>query len=111
VTAPKAGTTGPEATRAEATRTLVGYTLLRLGLLVAVFLVLYLLPLAFDVQVPLLLALLLAVVLQLPMAWLLFPGKRHRVGVLLAERSSARGGERARLRAALTGEERPDDQT
>jgi hypothetical protein len=95
--------------RAEVARALTGYTLLRLGLLVAVFLVLYYLPQAFDVEVPLLLAVLLAVVLQLPMAWLLFPAQRHRVGVLLAERSSARGGERARLRAALAGEDAPND--
>ncbi len=94
--------------RAEVARTLTGYTLLRLGLLAAVFLVLYYLPMAFDVEVPLLLAVLLAVVLQLPMAWLLLPAQRHRVGVLLAERSTARGSQRARLRAALAGEDAPD---
>jgi hypothetical protein len=95
--------------RGDLVKTLTGYTLLRLGLLAAVFLVLYFLPRAFDVEVPLLLAVLLAVVLQLPMAWLLLPGQRHRVAVLLGERSSARGGERARLRAVLAGEEASSD--
>jgi len=95
--------------QAELARTLAGYTLLRVGLLVGVFLVLYYVPLLFGVEVPLLLAVLLAVVLQLPMAWLLFPGQRHRIGVLLAARSSERGGERARLRAALAGEDAADD--
>ena len=83
---------------------IAGYTAARLLLIAAVTVVVYFLPRAFDVEVPLVLALLVAIVLQLPMAWLLLPRQRYQVTELLAARTSQRRTERDRLRAALSGE-------
>jgi hypothetical protein len=92
-------------TRTSLVKAVVGYSLLRAALLIGDVLVLFLLPRAFGVEVPLLVAVLLGLVVQLPMAWLLFPGQRHRVSALLAARSGTRVDERARLRAALAGDD------
>jgi len=53
---------------------------------------------------PLVPVLLAAVVLQLPLAWLLFAPLRRKVNLALAGRQSTRRVERDRLRAALRGE-------
>lgn len=74
------------------------YTLLRIATLVVLTALLSLL-------MPLILALLFAVVLALPLSWVVFGGVRRRVNAAMAVKSSARRGERERLRAALDGRE------
>jgi hypothetical protein len=83
------------------TKAIAGYTALRLGLVVALAVFLYFVPQLAGVQIPLIVAVLLAVVLQLPMAWLLFERQRNRLTGLM--RTAERRGERDRLRAALAG--------
>jgi len=88
---------------AEATRSgrlfryLAVYTVLRLGLLVVLTAVL-----AFFM--PLIVALLFAIIVQLPLAWLLFTGPRSRVNDAIAVSTARRRQERERLQSALTGE-------
>lgn len=89
----------------ELARAVITYSVLRLLLVVGLILVLYYLPRLAGVQLPLIMAVLLAVVLQLPMAWLLFAGPRLRVTALMAARSADRRTERERLRAALAGDD------
>jgi len=54
--------------------------------------------------VPFLIALVLAVVLQLPLAMLLFGPQRAKVNALTSELTAERRGERDRLRIALRGD-------
>lgn len=77
---------------------LVIYTALRLGLIAVLTAVLVLF-------MPLIVALAFAIILQLPLAYLLFPGPRRRVNAALAAASGQRRAERDRLRAALAGED------
>jgi len=56
---------------------------------------------------PLIVALLFAIIVQLPLSWLLFTGPRRRVNDAIAEVSERRRAERARLQSALSGGE-PD---
>ena len=74
------------------------YSLLRLAL-VAVLTALLM------IFMPLIVALLFAVVIQLPLSWLLFAGPRRRVNEAIARSSAQRRAERDRLQAALSGEE------
>ena len=76
---------------------LLAYTVLRLGLIVILTAVLALF-------MPLIVALLFAIIVQLPLAYVLFPGPRKRVNAALAGASAHRRAERERLRAALAGE-------
>jgi len=76
---------------------LLAYTALRIVLIVVLAVLLSL------VMIPLV-ALVFAVVLQLPLAWLLFAPLRRKVNLALAGRQSTRRVERDRLRAALRGE-------
>ena len=78
-------------------RQLVVYTVLRLSLVIALTAVL-----AFFM--PLIVALLFAIIVQLPLAWLLFSGPRTRVNEAMAQASARRRAERARLQSALSGE-------
>jgi hypothetical protein len=73
------------------------YTLERLGLTAA---------LAFGLSylMPLLVALAFAIVLQMPLAFVLFRGTRQRLSDALAVTNARRRAERERLRAALAGE-------
>ena len=57
-----------------------------------------------DVDVPLLVALLFAIVIALPLSMLLFAGLRRRVNEGIAQLDARRRGERADLRAKLRGE-------
>lgn len=77
---------------------LLVYTALRLGLIAVLTAVLVLF-------MPLIVALAFAIILQLPLAYLLFPGPRRRVNAALAAASGQRRAERDRLRAALAGED------
>ena len=83
-------------------RYLAVYTLLRLALVVALTALL-----AFFM--PLIVALLFAIIVQLPLAWLLFGGPRAKVNDAIAEATAKRRAERARLQSALSGE--PDQPT
>ena len=73
------------------------YTVLRIALIVVLAALLSL------VMIPLV-ALVFAVVLQLPLAWLLFARLRRRVNEAVSARQGTRRVERDRLRAALRGE-------
>ena len=54
---------------------------------------------------PFIVALLFAIIVQLPLSWLLFAGPRRRVNEAMAASSAHRRSERERLRAALAGED------
>ena len=74
------------------------YTLLRVGLVV-------LLTIALMFFMPLIVALLFAIIVQLPLSWLLFAGPRRRVNDAMAQSSARRRQERERLQSALSGED------
>ena len=76
---------------------LVLYSALRLATLVVLTAVLYL------VGIPLILALLFAVILALPLSWLVFAPVRRQVTAAMAVASAHRRAERDRLRTALDG--------
>lgn len=78
-------------------RPLLVFTALRLGLVV-------LLTVVLQFFVPLIIGLTLAIVLQLPLAMLLFGRQRSALNDALAARNAGRRDERARLRADLRGE-------
>ena len=82
-------------------RGLAVYTLLRLALIVALTALLALF-------MPLIVALLFAIVVQLPLAWLVFARQRAAVNDAIAEATARRRAERARLQSALSGDEPPD---
>lgn len=81
----------------------VKYTLGRLGLFVAVFLVLLPVP-----QLDILLKALLALVISFPLSWYLLRGWRDQVSVQVAGKLAARKSQKEQLRAALAGEDEPD---
>lgn len=87
---PRAGLAGP----------LVVYSLLRLGLIAILTAVL-------SFFMPLIVALLFAIIVQLPLAYVLFAGPRKRVNSAMAGASAQRRAERDRLKAALSGEPPP----
>jgi Flp pilus assembly protein TadB len=87
----------PGSGTAHLARSLAIYTLLRLALVVALTAVLALV-------MPLIVAALFAIIVQLPLSWLLFSGPRARVNDAIAQASSRRRAERARLQSALSGE-------
>jgi hypothetical protein len=79
--------------------TLAVYTLLRLALVAALTAVL-------AIFMPLIIALLFAIIVQLPLAWILFGGPRARVNDAIAHASARRRAERSRLQAGLSGDPR-----
>lgn len=82
----------------------IKYTLLRYGLLLAVFLLLLPLPF-FSVLVKAMLALLIT----MPLAWFLLRRWRDQSAEALAEGMARRRQRREQLRAALAGEDTPAD--
>ncbi|MBM9466273.1 DUF4229 domain-containing protein [Nakamurella leprariae] len=72
------------------------YTLLRVVLIVALAALL-------SIFMPLVVAALFAIVLQLPLAWVVFGRQRRRVNDAIAGASRHRRADRDRLRAALEG--------
>lgn len=82
---------------------LLKYTLGRLGLFLAVFLVLYPVP-----ELSLLLKLLIALVVSFALSWYLLRGWRDQASVQLASRVERRRGDKEKLRAALAGVEEPE---
>jgi small-conductance mechanosensitive channel len=81
---------------------LLVYTLLRLVLIVALTALLMFF-------MPLIVALLFAIIVQLPLSWLLFTGQRRRLNDAIAQSSAHRRSERAKLQSALSGNEPPAD--
>jgi hypothetical protein len=81
---------------------LLVYSLLRLALIA----VLTALLMFF---MPLIVALLFAIIVQLPLSWLLFAGPRRRLNDAMARSTAKRRSERARLQSALAGDEPPLD--
>lgn len=81
---------------------LTWYLLARLGLVIVLTTVLVL------ANVPLLVALAIAIVMSMPLGLLLFRRLNRRVTAGLAARGERRKAERARLRAELAGSREPD---
>lgn len=79
------------------------YTILRLGLIAV-------LTAALALFMPLIVALLFAIIVQLPLAYVLFAGPRKRVNAAMATASAHRRAERERLREALAGNTAPPEQ-
>jgi hypothetical protein len=77
------------------------YSLERLGLTA-------LLAFALSYLMPLLVALAFAVVLQMPLAFVLFRGTRDRLSAALAVANDRRRSDRDQLRAALAGDSDAD---
>ena len=88
----------PRTSRGRLLAYLAVYSVLRLALVVA-------LTAGLMIFMPLIVALLFAVIIQLPLSWLLFAGPRRRVNEAMARSSAERRTERDRLQAALSGEE------
>lgn len=85
----------------------MGYVVLRLLLTVAIAAAVLGLAALAGLQMPVLVAAMLAVVIQLPLSWLLLAGMRRRVTAGLAESAGQRRRLREELREALAG--RPSD--
>jgi hypothetical protein len=77
---------------------LLVYSVLRVALIAALTAIL-------AIFMPLIVALMFAIVLQLPLAWILFAGPRRKVNDAMARKSSRRRAERQRLQSALSGDE------
>jgi hypothetical protein len=78
------------------------YTVLRLALVVVLTAVLMLF-------MPLIVAALFAIIVQLPLSWLLFARPRRRLNDAMAQSSAKRRFERAKLQSALSGDGPPAD--
>ena len=78
------------------------YTVLRLALVVVLTAVLMLF-------MPLIVAALFAIIVQLPLSWLLFARPRRRLNDAMAQSSAKRRSERAKLQSALSGDGPPAD--
>jgi hypothetical protein len=94
--APNAAPAAPSV-RARLAKAIAIYTLLRLGLMAVI-------TAGLMFVMPLIVALAFAVVLQLPIAILLFPRVRRELLDALAESRAEHHAERDRLRAELMGE-------
>jgi hypothetical protein len=86
----------------------VGYVLLRLLLTAVLTGILLGVGALFDLGMPVLVALMLAIILQMPLAWLVLARQRTRVEVAMAASAGRRRRTRDDLRAALAGGARPD---
>ena len=83
----------------------VKYTLGRIGLFVAAFLVL--LPFPFSIFLKLVLAILISAALS----WFVLRGWREQYSLQLQNAVERRKSEKQKLRSALAGEDEPDDPT
>jgi hypothetical protein len=99
VTAPLVAgpTSGAPVGRIPLAPVLIVYTLLRIGLVAVLTAIL-------TFFMPFIVALLFAVIVQLPLAWMLFAGQRRKLNQAIAARTADRRAERDRLRQALSGE-------
>lgn len=88
---------------------MIGYVALRLLLTVAVAAALLGLSALLDLGMPVLVAAMLAIIVQLPLGWLVFGRLRERVTTASAESAGRRRRLRADLRDALADAPRADD--
>lgn len=86
----------------------VGYVLLRLLLTAVLTGVLLGVGGLFDLGMPVLVALMLAIILQMPLAWLVLARQRTKVEAAMAASTGRRRRTRDDLRAALAGGAQPD---
>ncbi|MEJ7650612.1 MAG: DUF4229 domain-containing protein [Nakamurella sp.] len=82
----------------------VGYVALRILLTVLIAALVVLLARLAGLDMPVLVAAMLAVIVQLPLAWLILGGMRRRLTAQLAASAGERRQLRGELRAALSGE-------
>lgn len=77
------------------------YSALRILLIVALTAALMGISALFDIGMPLLMAALLAIILQLPLAWVIFAKYRRRVNNAIAAKTAHRRAERTKLEDRL----------
>ena len=82
----------------------VGYVALRILLTVVIAALVVLLARLAGLDMPVLVAAMLAVIVQLPLAWLMLRGMRRRLTAQLAASAGERRQLRGELQAALSGE-------
>ena len=83
----------------------LGYVALRILLTVVIAVVLVLVAQLAGLDMPVLVAAMLAVIVQLPLAWLLLGGLRRRLTAQLAASAGERRRLRGELQAALSGQQ------
>jgi hypothetical protein len=81
------------------------YTVARLGLVALITAVIMLAAKLIDVQIPLVVAALFALIIAMPLSLILFKGLRTRVNEDIAVVDERRRQDKAQLRARLRGEE------
>ncbi|AVH25182.1 DUF4229 domain-containing protein [Nocardia cyriacigeorgica] len=86
-------------------RNLALYTVARLGLVALITAVIMLAAKLIDVQIPLVVAALFALIIAMPLSLILFKGLRTRVNEDIAVVDERRRQDKAQLRARLRGEE------
>lgn len=87
----------------------IGYVLLRLLLTVVLAAALLGISALVGLQMPILVALMLGIILQLPLSWLLLAPLREKVTARMAAQAGERRREREALRAALAGDQDPQE--
>ncbi|TLG14973.1 DUF4229 domain-containing protein [Nocardia cyriacigeorgica] len=90
-------------------RNLALYTVARLGLVALITAVIMLAAKLIDVQIPLVVAALFALLIAMPLSLILFKGLRTKVNEDIAVVDERRRQDKAQLRARLRGDE-PGDQ-
>ncbi|TLF75437.1 DUF4229 domain-containing protein [Nocardia cyriacigeorgica] len=90
-------------------RNLALYTVARLGLVALITAVIMLAANLIDVQIPLVVAALFALIIAMPLSLVLFKGLRTKVNEDIAVVDERRRQDKAQLRARLRGDE-PGDQ-
>ncbi|NNG35034.1 DUF4229 domain-containing protein [Nakamurella aerolata] len=83
--------------------TIVGYVALRLGLLVVLATVIWGVAALVGLEMPVLVAAMLAIITGLPLSWLIFSRQRLAATEALEQRSGERRRTRAELQQALEG--------
>lgn len=83
---------------------IVGYVLLRLALLVALAAAIWGIAALVGLQMPVVVAAMLAIITGLPLSWLVFGRQRLAATEALEQRSGQRRRTRAELQQALEGE-------
>lgn len=102
-----AGSERPESGHAGMWPVVLGYVALRLLLTAALAALILGVSALAGLQMPMLVAVMLALVLQLPLSWLLLSRLRDRATAAMAEHAGDRRRAREALRSALAGE--PED--
>ncbi|RJO76534.1 DUF4229 domain-containing protein [Nocardia panacis] len=105
---PPQGVPGPQGAGKRLARNLALYTLARLGLVAVLAVVIWLLARAVQVDIPMIVAILFALIIALPLSLTLFKRLRARVNEDIAQVDEKRRRDKAQLRARLRGETGPD---